>query len=361
MEIPLFRKFPALNAKIPYIPLGQYPTEVQSLERFSKKTDINLWIKRDDMSGQVYGGNKVRKLEFLLADAKTKGKKHLIVVGAVGSNYVTATGIYGKKLGFSVSAVLFHQPPTDYLKSNLLVNQFNGVDLNLSPHMLLVPFTEIAVLVRHGLRESYLTPPGGSSALSTLGYVNAALELKEQIDAGALPEPDYIFVPLGTGGTIAGLVLGCKLAGLKIRVVGVRVVDKIISNSLAVKRYADGCAKLLSKFIPEFRGLRIKFSDFTVLHDHFGSGYAHFTDEGIKAVKILYGAEGIKLEGTYTGKTLAGMLDFVKKNNLESKDILFWNTYNSRKMHYTIKEGEYTKLPDKFYRYFKCEEQKIFD
>lgn len=361
MELPLFKRFPMLKEKIPFVSLGKYPTAVQFLQVFSKKTGIDIWIKRDDLSGELYGGNKVRKLEFLLADAKTKGKKHLIAVGALGSNYVTATGIYGKKLGFTVSAVLFHQPPTDYLKSNLTVNQSNGMELNISPSMLLIPLSEISCLLRHGIKITYITPPGGSSALSTLGYVNAILELKEQIVAGLLPEPEYIFVPLGTGGTMAGLVLGSKIAGLKTRIVGVRVVDRIISNSLSVKRYAYGCAKLLSKYIPELKGLSIKFSNLTVLHDYFGQGYAHFTREGIQAVKTLYETEGIKLEGTYTGKTLAGMLDFVKKNNLESQNILFWNTYNSRTIFPSTKGVDYTKLPKKLHWYFECEEQKIFN
>ncbi len=362
MEVQLFRRFPVLKDKIPFITLGQYPTPVQKLEKFGHKFGFNsLWIKRDDMSGEVYGGNKVRKLEFLLADAKAKEKKHLIAVGATGSNYVTATGIYGKKLGFNVSAVLFHQPPTDYLKKNLLMNLSNNMELNISPSMLLIPLKEIFCLLRHGLKDTYITPPGGSSALSTLGYVNAALELKEQIDSGALPEPDFIFVPLGTGGTMAGIVLGCKIAGLKTRVVGVRVVDRIISNSLAVKGYADRCVKLMSRFIPELKGLKINFTDFTVLHDYFGKGYAYFTEDGIKAVKTLYETEEIKLEGTYTGKTLAGMIDFVKKNNLESKEILFWNTYNSRDMGSALKEDAYTKLPRKLHRYFEGNVQKIFE
>jgi D-cysteine desulfhydrase len=362
MEITLFRQFPSLRAKLPHITLGQYPTPVQKIDRFARKFGFNsLWVKRDDLSGEDYGGNKVRKLEFLLADAKKRGKKILVAVGAAGSNYVTATGIYGKKLGFNVSAVLFHQPPTDYLKSNLLVNLSNGVELNLAPSMLLVPLTELRTIFKYGINRTLLTPPGGSSAFSTLGYVNAVFELKEQINSGILPEPDLIFVPLGTGGTMAGLVLGCKIAGLKTRVIGVRVVDRIIANSLAVKRYCNGCLKLLKKYIPELMGLKIKISDFTVLHNYFGKGYAHFTEEGVRAVKEFYELEGIKLEGTYTGKTLAGMMDIVKKSKLESKTILFWNTYNSRGMNKFIIENDYKKLPEKLQIYFTGETQKIFE
>lgn len=361
MALPLFKIFPSLKDKIPHITLGQYPTPVEKLSRFGEKHGLrSLWVKRDDLSGVDYGGNKVRKLEFLLADAKAKGKRHLVAVGAAGSNYVTATGIYGKMLGFSVSAVLFHQPPADYLKSNLLVNLSSGVNFSISQSMLLIPFLEISSLMQNGLRNTYLTPPGGSSGSSTLGYVNAVLELKEQINNGLIPEPDLIFVPLGTGGTMAGLVVGCKIAGLNSRVVGVRVVDRIISNAFAVKRYANACLKLLSKYIPELKRPGINFSDFTILHDYFGPGYAHFTEEGIRAVRMLYELEGLKLEGTYTGKTLAGMIDFVNKHHLQSKTILFWNTFNSRDVKKLIKEQDYRRLPPGFHKYFECNEQKIF-
>ncbi len=361
MELPLFKHFPILKEKIPYITLGQYPTPVHKLDKFAEKSGFNsLWAKRDDMSGTAYGGNKVRKLEFLLADARIKGKRHLIAVGAAGSNYVTATGIYGRKLGFSVSAVLFHQPGTDYLRKNLLANLSNNMELNIVSSMFLIPFSELFSIVRNGLRDTYITPPGGSSSLSTLGYVNAVMELKEQIQSEELPEPDFIFLPLGTGGTMAGLVLGCKLAGLRSRVIGVRVVDRIISNSLSVRRYAEGCLKILRKLVPELYNIKISFSDFSVLHNYFGKGYAHYTEESIMAVRMLQELEGIKLEGTYTGKALAGMIDFVKGNNLQSKNILFWNTYNSRDMDGLIIEKDYKKLPDGLHRYFESAVQKIF-
>lgn len=353
MGLTLFKYYPILKEKIPHKTLGQYPTRVHFLEKFSARLGLNIWIKRDDESSEEYGGNKVRKLEFLLADARAKNKKTLIAVGAAGSNYVTATGIYGRKLGFNVSAVLFHQPRTDYLKTNLLVNLSNNLELNLSPSMLLIPFSELLCFFRNGVKDVYITPPGGSSVLSTIGYVNAAIELNEQIKNGDLPEPDFVFVPLGTGGTMAGLVTGCKIAGLRTKVIGVRVVDRIISNSFAVLRYAGGCLKLLKRFIPEFKGLRINFSDFIVLHEYFGKGYAHYTREGTESVKIMQELEGIELEGTYTGKTLAGMIDFIKKNNLTSKNILFWNTYNSRNMGNMIKE-DYKKLPKGFHRYFEA-------
>ncbi len=361
MELPLFKHFPILKEKIPFITLGQYPTPVQRMDRFAHKFGINsLYIKRDDLSGVAYGGNKVRKLEFLLADARIKGKKHLIAVGAAGSNYVTATGVYGRKLGFSVSAVLFHQIGTDYLRKNLLANLSLNMELNIVPSMLLIPLRESFSIIRNGIRNTYITPPGGSSALSTIGYVNAVMELKEQIKNGELPEPDLIFLPLGTGGTMAGLVLGCKLAGLKSRVIGVRVVDRIISNSLSVMRYAKGCLKILRKYAPELNKIKINFSHFSILHNYFGKGYAHYTEESIRAVRMLHELEGIKLEGTYTGKTLAGMIDFVRANNLQSKNILFWNTYNSRDMDELITERDYKKLPPGFHKYFEGEVQKIF-
>jgi len=362
MEIHLFKTFPVLKDRIPFIPLGRYPTPVQKLSSFGRRYGMtSLWIKRDDLSSEEYGGNKVRKLEFLLAEAREKRRSLLIAVGAAGSNYVTATGIYGKKLGFNVTAVLFHQPPTDYLCKNLLVNLANGVDMNLSSSMVTVPLTEVRCIIKNGFKNTYITPPGGSSALSTLGYVNAALELKEQIANGLLPEPDFIFLPLGTGGTMAGLVSGCKLAGLKTRVVGIRVVDRIISNSFALKKYSNGSISIIKSFVAGLKIPKVRNSDFIILHDYFGRGYAHYTSQGVELARSMYELEGITLEGTYTGKTLAGLIGFVKKNSLHSSNVLFWNTYNSRDLTRYTHGQDYRKLPPAFHGYFEGKIQKIFD
>jgi len=184
--------------------------------------------------------------------------------------------------------------------------------------------------MRHPPKERpYFIPAGGSSPVGTLGYVNAAFELRNQIDAGDLPEPAYIFLPLGSGGTMAGLGLGLRLAGIHSHVVGVRVVNRILINQTRTLRLAKDTLKLLrskSKTIPF---VDISSDSMTVLHDFFGDGYGHPIEEAEIEMDRIKKLEGISLEQTYTGKALAGLAHSVSSMDLRDKPVLFWNTFNS--------------------------------
>ena len=177
------------------IALGAYPTPIEHLE------GLGLWVKRDDTVGALYGGNKVRKLERLLGAARASGKSRILTVGAAGSHQVVATALYGRREGFDVEAVLVPQPPSEHGRRNLRVALAQGLEPVVATSWPAAPALALA-LVRG---DTYFVPLGGSNALGSLGFVDAANELAGQVSSGAMPEPDVVVVAMGSGGTAAGL------------------------------------------------------------------------------------------------------------------------------------------------------------
>lgn len=328
MELPIFRVYPQLTACISHVKLGEFPTPVQPLENFGKGRGLSqLYIKRDDRSSPLYGGNKVRKLEFSLADALYRGKKVIVTCGAAGSNHVLATVIHSERLGLKTIALLFDQPNAHYVRRNLLQDLQHGATLVHVPSMFLLPFYFAYYLARgkpeDGFSPAYFLPPGGSNYLTSLGYVNAAFELKEQIKEGQLPEPSYIFITLGTMGTGAGLELGLRLAGLRSRVVGVEVVERWVCNPYLWARMINRTSSFLHVIDHKIPLIRVSPKELIFIPDQIGEGYACFTPQGCEMIEELGEKEGITLEGTYTAKTMAGALQFVKENQLEKMPLLF--------------------------------------
>ncbi len=211
--------------------------------------------------------------------------------------------------------------------------------------------------------------PGGSplfgigSSLGTVGFVNAAFELKNQIDQNIFHEPDTIFVAGGSVGTAAGLVAGCKVLGLKSKVHIVAVYTDLTSNPSAVKKNANKAIKYLRKKDKSIPNIKINEDDFVFITGYLGSGYGIKTSRGQSAVDKVVELEGckkdFKLETTYTGKAMAAMLDYLKQQENKNKIVLFWNTYNSNDLDKYLKETDfhYEKLPKKFYKFY---EESIF-
>jgi D-cysteine desulfhydrase len=317
-----------------------------------------LWIKRDDESCTLYGGNKVRMMEFVLADAKNKGRDALICWGALGSNQVMASCIFGRKLGFEkISTVFGQQPIHDYVRRNLLIDASLGARMDYARSMPEMAFKLLVQYLKHvnpftGKRP-YLVPLVGSSALSCLGYVNAAFELKDQIDEGLIPEPDFIFITVGTGGTMAGLQLGLRMAGLRSRVMGVRVLERQLSNERIIAWEINRAIRLLKRSGCPTGFPRYRAQDIALIHDFFGEEYAGPTEEGRAAIDVTQEHEGLALDVTYTGKTMAALMDFVKKDGNAEKNILFWHTLNSVDLSPFVEKAPDPKaLPRKFHRYF---------
>jgi len=354
----IFKKFPGLRGHVEWIALGEYPTPVEKMPGVCQAKGLEaLYIKRDDISSPFYGGNKVRKLEFVLADAKARGHQTLITFGAVGSNHVLATVVHGERLGMETIAVLMPQPNASYVRKNLLLDYAHGARFILTHSPTAQPIGFLEGMIRgydgSARKFPYVIPPGGSNVLGTIGYVDAALELKSQVDAGILPEPDFIFVTYGSGSTAAGLILGAGLAGLKSEVVPVRVVDKVMCNRYVLARHVNSAARFLNEHDPGAGAREVHPRDILFVDDFAGETYAKFTREGMDAVALARDCDSISLEGTYTGKTFAAALDFMKRNRLEKRTALFWNTYNSTDLSDTTSGIDYHELPEGLHRYFE--------
>ncbi len=353
--LPLFKAYPELDGNIPWIPIGKFPSPVERLSKLEKTLGVKeLWIKRDDLLHGDYGGNKVRKLEFILADARSMGAKTLITAGALGSNHALALAVHSRNFGLKPVLVLFDQPVTRSVRKNLLLISHFGAEIYHADSYLKLPFVVIREFLRNFLskKKPVYVPAGGTTPVSTLGYVNAAFELKGQIERGDMPKPDCIFVSGGTGGTMAGLLLGFMLSGLDTKVVGVRVTPKFIMNRLTVFWLINKTFYLMKEHSPRISSPGISLSDVSILTDYLGKGYGHTTEKSKEAVRIAALEEGLRLEETYTGKTFAAFLDFVKTQGRGV--FLFWNTVNSLDFNETVEGVNYRLLPQEFHELFTC-------
>jgi len=359
--IPLFEHYPLLAHKLPYVALGEFPTPVQKLDQLGKKIGLdNLFIKRDDLSGKVYGGNKIRKLEFILGNALRSKAREVLTFGAAGSNHALATAIYAKQLGLKSISMLMPQPNACYVHRNLLMSYHYGAELHLIPHIPFIPVLSNPVVLYqilcHGIKRGQfpmIIPMGGSSPLGAVGFVNAAFELQGQILRGEIPEPDYIYVASGSMGTVAGLILGLKAINSKTKVVVIRVNSDRYVNARGMINLINETNSLISSLDPSFPDLEFFEHEIDIRHNFFGKRYALHTKAGIEAVSLVEKHSGIKLEGTYTGKAFAALMDEGNKSVLRDKVVVFWNTYNSLDFSRAIATIDYHQLPRSFYPYFE--------
>lgn len=350
------RRFPSLRGRLPRVRCTQLPTRVHRLERLGADLGVGeLWIKRDDESGTLYGGNKPRKLEFLLG-AAVAGHKHAVMTfGGIGTHHGLATAICARAVGLRTILVLLPQPVTAHVREGLLLDYAAGAELHCASNVTGVVGRALALYVRELLRGKgpYVIPTGGTSQLGTVGYVNAAFELQEQIAAGALAAPDHIFVPMGSGGTAAGLVLGAKLAGLRVRVVAVLVTDIMPPSPAKLARLASGTVALLRRYAPDLPPVPISADDFTIMPGYVGAGYGAPTEAARAARDLMAELEGIHLETTYTAKCLAGMLNAVRALEYRGRRVLFWNTYSSIDPAAHLPPlPDYRQLPRAFHQFF---------
>jgi 1-aminocyclopropane-1-carboxylate deaminase/D-cysteine desulfhydrase-like pyridoxal-dependent ACC family enzyme len=355
--IELFERYPTARA-IPHVALADLPTPVQAIFRAGDVLGApKLYIKRDDLSGADYGGNKVRKLEFLLGEALAQGHKDVMTMGAIGSHHVLATSIYARKLGLNPAAQHFPQPITPHVLKNLRALSTTRPELSLVGHPAQLPFEIFKAKLDAWLARrppTYLVPAGGSSALGAVGYVNAALELAAQIERGELPEPDYLFVTTGTGGTFAGLLLGTKMACLKTQVIGVRVVDRAVCNSPNMLRLANGCAALLRTYGIDASTLTLR--DIRLVDGYIGDGYGIPTAAALWAEGVFRDNEGIDLDFTYTAKTAAAICGERDRLGLKDKTVLYWHTLSSADLSNRLAEADPARdLPAAYQIFFEQE------
>ncbi|MCA9524048.1 MAG: pyridoxal-phosphate dependent enzyme [Myxococcales bacterium] len=345
MEPTLLHQFPGLS-KLPHVSLGAFPTPLERLDGLSTRWSTEVYVKREDVSGVPYGGNKVRKLEFLLGAARRIGATRLISIGGVGSNHLVATAIYGESLGIPTSAVWVRQPLTAKVKTNIRAFGATGVSGVLCSYPT-VPLHVSLLVARSRLsgERPYFVPAGGSSPLATVGWVSAVFELRAQLAALGLADPERIYAPLGSGGTIAGLALGVAFAGMDSEVVGVRVVSRLLANDATVRRLARACAAILARRDPTLPPIPpVRRDQLRVVNGYLGRGYGHPTDAAIAAVREAREVDNLQLETTYTGKALAGMRDDLSQRPAR-RPVLFWNTFSSVDLSARLKSATLDSLP----------------
>ena len=324
--LPMFERFPG-TAVLPLAGIAELPTLAETFGLPIEGIGA-LLVKRDDLTSRAYGGNKVRKLDFLLGDALAKGATAVLTFGAYGSNHALATAVHARAIGLEPHVVLSPQEPGPYAPATLLAHAQLRTVLHLTEGW---DGRREAVLAIRELRERdgiepYVIPMGGTNALGALGYVNAALELAEQLPGEQAP--DVIYVAAGTLGTAVGLAVGFAAAGSKTRVEAVRVTPASLANPMIAEKLARETVALLRDFDSAFPALAPGDLAFTLRDNWFEPGYGVVTPETDEAVSMA-GSAGIKLETTYTGKAAAAMLADARAGRLEDERVMLLDTYSS--------------------------------
>ncbi len=347
----LKKLFPEMN--LPFISLGNFPTPISKLEKLSSSTGGNLFVKHDDISGSLYGGNKVRKLEYLLADAIGKGAKRVITTGAVGSNHALAVARYCKHIGLKSVLMLFGDQQGEHVRNNLLADFEADAEMhyNATYEEQQLSFKSVVNHYRgkDGL-DPYFIPAGGTSLIGIAGYLNAAFELKDQIDNKKISVPSAIFLPLGTMGTAAGLILGLKILGLKCKVIPVLVVPSFLADEKKLYSLICSADKFFHGLDNSFPLISIKLEELQISKEYLGNGYGIITEKAEFAINKFYEQENIILDGVYSGKAAAAFLDYCTNSNERGETVLFWNTKSSVML--TIDIQQRAGLPEEFQKFF---------
>lgn len=305
--------------QLPRIRIAQLPTPVEKMPRLAAAIGGPIFsIKRDDLTSLAFGGNKTRKLEFLIAEAQANGAKTLITTGAVQSNHCRQTAAAAARFGFACILVLAGNPTLDQgVTANLLLDQLLGAEIVWTTRQerdqtLDAVFKEAW---SKGKRP-YLVPYGGSSPVGAAAYAFALQELLEQ---GV--RPDTIVFATSSGGTQAGLAIGKELFGYSGRIMGISIDESATDLKSRVANLGNQIADLLNEKI------NLKPDDILVYDQYLGKGYGIPAPEEIDAVRLFARTEGILLDPVYTGRAAAGMLDLVRQGEIASgEQVLFWHT-----------------------------------
>ncbi|HEX8717613.1 MAG TPA: pyridoxal-phosphate dependent enzyme [Gemmatimonadaceae bacterium] len=312
-ELPLFRRFPALR-HVAHVSLGTFPSPVMQVDGLSRAQPI--WIKRDDLNAAPFGGNKVRSLEFLLA--RVRAGETVVTLGGEGSTHVLMTALLARTLGASTAAVLWRHEMNTSAWAVLARTRHECSALSIWSN----PVSAMVAAWWRARAAACFIPVGGTTPAGMLGHVNAALELAAQVESGELTVPRSVVLPLGSGGTTAGLALGFAIAGLDTTVTGVRVAPRIGSNRWRVMRLARSCGDLITRLTGE-RIPRVNPARVRVAHSAFGGAYGRVLPAAQNAAAALEQRTGIRLDDTYSAKAWLVAL------HAESP-VLFWLTFDGR-------------------------------
>lgn len=328
----LFTNTQEFIPKLPKINFGNFPTPLQKLDSIGKRfSRNNLYVKCDNCSGDLYGGNKVRKLEYLLADAQKQKATRLITSGFIGSNHALATALYGINNGFNVTLTLFGIQKGDHVCHNLIADYQSGADIvhyeSFDQYQQDLPRL-LEYYERLDGAAPYLIPAGGTSPIGVAGYINAAFELKAQLDTLNISGPVRIFVPFGTMGTVAGLILGLKASGINGSVIAVSVVPSFVASRNALIDLLNDSIRLFTSLDSSFSTIHICDDDYVIDTTQFGEGYGISTTKTDQAIELFKQHESITLDPVYSGKAAASFFDNIA--NAKNNDCcIYWNTKSS--------------------------------
>lgn len=303
--------------------LADVPTKVEPCTAiFDWLGSDRVWMKRDDLISPLYGGNKVRRYEFLLADAKARGKARIVTVGGLASTQAMATTILGRAAGFDVTVVLFDQPMSHFAEQTIRGLVGEGAEV--------VHGGGYAATIWRTLRAlgkgTYFIPPGAASPRANIGYIDAMLELGAQVENGEMPRPDVIVLPTGSSGTLAALALGAaRLGWTKTEIIGVRITTALVTNRLVIGRVIKRTDAWLAKQSRHWQaGLETHWS---IDGSALGKGYGYATPQAIEGAAQVEKLTGAKGEITYSGKALAALREITRARPYAT--VLLWNTLST--------------------------------
>jgi D-cysteine desulfhydrase len=322
----LFEALPDL-AGLPWMALAHTPTAVESCDAIAPWLGRGgIFMKRDDLISPLYGGNKVRRYEFVLAEARDRGARRLVTAGGIASTQVMATALFGRRLGFQVRAVLFDQPVTEFARQSLAGFVEAGAEVIRGGG-----YAMSALRLVMALRQdegNYLILPGAPNPIANLGYVDAMLELAAQVEAGEAPRPDVILLPSGSSGTLAALALGCAHLGWSTEVLGVRITSALASNRLTVGLVVRATDRFLAARDRRWKPVRSR-TRARLYGGALGPGYGYPTPEAVEGAAMLERLTGVAGEVTYSGKALAAVRALGTLPEYRSKTLLLWNTLSA--------------------------------
>jgi D-cysteine desulfhydrase family pyridoxal phosphate-dependent enzyme len=298
---------------------GIYPTPFHRLDRFSRAIGRDVWIKRDDLISVGVGGNKIRKLGYLVADALSHGADHLVSVGAEQSNHARCVAATAAIEGLGCDLVLGGDPDAPVV-GNLLLDHMLGARIQFPGTDQWEELERVSLGVAEKLRvegkRPYVMPIGGSTPIGALGFVDAYLELREQLRTTGV-KPSSIVHATSSGGTQAGLAIGAHLLHDDVKILGIGVAKTAGHLHAEIAEITEGCLDVL--------GAADGLPDVTVVPGYLGRAYAELTEGALDALRLLFRTEGILVDPVYTAKALHAVID-APVSLLGEGPIVFWHT-----------------------------------
>lgn len=329
------------------VDLASLPTPVREYRLQAAAGSRPLYVKHDDLTASLYGGNKVRKLEYYFHRARERGCEVVATFGTVGSHHALATALYADVLGYACTCFLSHQKASPAVTETLMTHLRVGTRVVRYGGY----YPERIGTLRANLwgRAAWVIPAGGTCWLGTYAFVRAGQELARQVAQKLLPEPDRLYAATGTMGTAAGLALGLALAGLRTEVHAIRVSHTWLCNEAELARILRNTTNMMRRLDAAVPADLHRQARIVLRHEFFAGGYARSNEETDAAIELARDQLGLALESTYTGKAMAAVLRDVDAG---AGDVLFWNTYNSATLPEPDADAiDRSALPAEFLRY----------